>query len=150
MWQKVSCSGITHNLSKCILCHFAYLTGLDVAHRSISARVWVFIIWGLFQKYRDWINVWCPDVFTVYCIASVIHGHQHVGFEVFTAVVMKSIIFWDMTPCSPFSVNHRFGGTYRLHLRVEISLKLASCKENCKLFFYLAVHEVYIWECLRI
>jgi hypothetical protein len=22
-----------------------------------------------------------------------------VGFEVFTAVVMKSIIFWDMTPC---------------------------------------------------
>jgi hypothetical protein len=23
-----------------------------------------------------------------------------VGFEVFTAVVMKSIIFWDMTPCS--------------------------------------------------
>jgi hypothetical protein len=22
------------------------------------------------------------------------------GFEVFTAVVMKSIIFWDMTPCS--------------------------------------------------
>jgi hypothetical protein len=24
-----------------------------------------------------------------------------VGFEVFTAVVMKSIIFWDMTPFSP-------------------------------------------------
>jgi hypothetical protein len=24
-----------------------------------------------------------------------------VGFEVFTAVVLKSIIFWDMTPCSP-------------------------------------------------
>jgi hypothetical protein len=27
----------------------------------------------------------------------------HVGFEVFTAVVMKSIIFWDMMPCSPLS-----------------------------------------------
>jgi hypothetical protein len=27
----------------------------------------------------------------------------HVGFEVFTAVVLKSIIFWDMTPCSPFA-----------------------------------------------
>jgi hypothetical protein len=39
-----------------------------------------------------------------------------VGFEVFTAVVMKSIIFWDMTPCSPSSSNRRFGGTYRLHL----------------------------------
>jgi hypothetical protein len=23
-----------------------------------------------------------------------------VGFEVFTAVVLKSILFWDMTPCS--------------------------------------------------
>jgi hypothetical protein len=25
---------------------------------------------------------------------------------------MKFIIFWDITPCSPFSVNRRFGGTY--------------------------------------
>jgi hypothetical protein len=41
---------------------------------------------------------------------------NYVGFEVFTAVVMKSIIFWDMTPCS-LSFNRRFGGTYRLHLQ---------------------------------
>jgi hypothetical protein len=27
----------------------------------------------------------------------------HVGFEVFTVVVMKIIVFWDMTPCSPLS-----------------------------------------------
>jgi hypothetical protein len=33
-----------------------------------------------------------------------------VGFEVFTAVVMKSIIFWDMTLCSPLSCTRRFGG----------------------------------------
>jgi hypothetical protein len=26
---------------------------------------------------------------------------------------MKSCIFWDITPCSPFKVNRRFGGTYR-------------------------------------
>jgi hypothetical protein len=26
---------------------------------------------------------------------------NYVGFEVFAAVVMKSIIFWDITPCSP-------------------------------------------------
>jgi hypothetical protein len=38
-----------------------------------------------------------------------------VRFEVFTAVVMKSIIFWDVTPCSLLSCNRRFGGTYRLH-----------------------------------
>jgi hypothetical protein len=30
---------------------------------------------------------------------------------------MKSIIIWDMTPCSLSSFNRRFGGTYRLHLQ---------------------------------
>jgi hypothetical protein len=30
---------------------------------------------------------------------------------------LKSIIFWDMTPCSPLGVNRRFGGTYHLHLQ---------------------------------
>jgi hypothetical protein len=41
----------------------------------------------------------------------------HVGFEVFTAVGMKNIIFWDMTPCSPLSCTRRsaetLGGTQR-------------------------------------
>jgi hypothetical protein len=40
-----------------------------------------------------------------------------VGFAVLTAVVMKSSIFWDITPCSPFQVNRRFGGTYSLRLQ---------------------------------
>jgi hypothetical protein len=40
-----------------------------------------------------------------------------VGFEVLTAVVIKSTIFWGITPCSPLKVNRRFGGTYRLHLQ---------------------------------
>jgi hypothetical protein len=30
--------------------------------------------------------------------------------------VLKSIIFWDVTPCSLLRCNRRFGGTYRLHL----------------------------------
>jgi hypothetical protein len=29
-----------------------------------------------------------------------------VGFEVLTAVVMKSSTFWDITSCSPLKVNH--------------------------------------------
>jgi hypothetical protein len=37
-----------------------------------------------------------------------------VGFKVLTAVVMKSIIFWNITSCSPVNGNQRFGGTYRL------------------------------------
>jgi hypothetical protein len=34
-----------------------------------------------------------------------------------TTINMKSIIFWDVTPCSLLSCNRRFGGTYRLHLQ---------------------------------
>jgi hypothetical protein len=48
--------------------------------------------------------------------------YLHVGFEVFTAVVLKSIFFWDMTPCSALSGTRRFGGTYRLHLPLACSL----------------------------
>jgi hypothetical protein len=40
-----------------------------------------------------------------------------VGFQILTAVFMKSSIFWDITPCTPLKVNRRFGGTYRLHLQ---------------------------------
>jgi hypothetical protein len=43
-----------------------------------------------------------------------VKGELHencVGYEVFTEVVMKSIIFWDMMPCIPLSFNRRFGGT---------------------------------------
>jgi hypothetical protein len=40
-----------------------------------------------------------------------------VGFEVLTAVIMKSTIFCDITLCSPLNDNQRFGGTYRLHLQ---------------------------------
>jgi hypothetical protein len=29
-----------------------------------------------------------------------------IGFEILTAVVMKSAIFWDITPCSPLKVNN--------------------------------------------
>jgi hypothetical protein len=42
---------------------------------------------------------------------------MHLGSEVLIAVVMKSYIFWDITPCRPLKVNWRFGGTCRLHLQ---------------------------------
>jgi hypothetical protein len=37
------------------------------------------------------------------------------NLKILTAMVMKSSIFWDITPCSPLKVNRHFGGTYRLH-----------------------------------
>jgi hypothetical protein len=42
---------------------------------------------------------------------------RFVGFEVLTAVVRKSSIFWDVTPHSPLKVGCRFGGTCLLHLQ---------------------------------
>jgi hypothetical protein len=41
----------------------------------------------------------------------------YLGFEVLTAVVMKSTIFWDITACSPLKANRRYGGIYCLHLQ---------------------------------
>jgi hypothetical protein len=41
---------------------------------------------------------------------------QFLRFKVFTAVIMKNVIFWDMALCSS-CVNRRFGGMYRLHLQ---------------------------------
>jgi hypothetical protein len=45
----------------------------------------------------------------------------YVGFGVYTPVVMKSTIFWDITSYSPLKVNRRFGGKYRLHLQSWLS-----------------------------
>jgi hypothetical protein len=40
---------------------------------------------------------------------------KYLRFEVFTAVTIKNVVFWDVAPCRYF-VNRRFGGTYLLHL----------------------------------
>jgi hypothetical protein len=41
--------------------------------------------------------------------------------------LFKSTIFWDIMPCSPLSVNRRFGGTYRLIFRGE---KISSARNQ--------------------
>jgi hypothetical protein len=41
---------------------------------------------------------------------------NHAGFEVLTAVVRKSPVFWNITPYRPLKINRRYGGTCRLHL----------------------------------
>jgi hypothetical protein len=42
---------------------------------------------------------------------------KSVGFEVLTAVIMYTDIFWDIMPCSQLKANRRFGGTHGLHLQ---------------------------------
>jgi hypothetical protein len=41
----------------------------------------------------------------------------------------KSSVFWDITPCSPLSVNRRFGGSYRLHLQGR---KISQARNRCQ------------------
>jgi hypothetical protein len=55
---------------------------------------------------------------------------KSVGFEVLTAVVMKSSIFWDIMPCSPLEISRRFGGIYRLHLQGRIINRARNQRES--------------------
>jgi hypothetical protein len=49
----------------------------------------------------------------------------------------KSTIFWNIMPCSPLSVNRRFGRKYRLHLqgRKNKFNKKPACKQVLNVFF---------------
>jgi hypothetical protein len=42
----------------------------------------------------------------------------HVRFEVFTAVTVKNVVFWDVALCGSCK-NRRFGGKYCLHCQCE-------------------------------
>jgi hypothetical protein len=48
-----------------------------------------------------------------------------VGLEVLAAVVQESLIFWDITPCSPLKVYRRFGGTLFLLCYLEDGLDIS-------------------------
>jgi hypothetical protein len=38
------------------------------------------------------------------------------GFEIRTAVAVKSSVFWDVMPCNPVKVSQCFRGTFHHHL----------------------------------
>jgi hypothetical protein len=64
-----------------------------------------------------------------------VEKHCFIGFEVLIVVIIKSVIFWDITPCSPLKVNRIFGVTYRRHLqcRKNNPSKIPACgKQNAE------------------
>jgi hypothetical protein len=88
-------------------------------------------------KHTPWPWVLCPGLsnshicrfmitnkLLLYVIMSFQNWGKGYRHEVLTAVVMKSTIFWDITVCSPLSVNRRFGVIYRLHLHGGFLLSL--------------------------
>jgi hypothetical protein len=85
---------------------------------------------------------------------------EHVRFDVFTAVTMKSAVFLDVAPCR-YCVNRRFGGTYRLHLQgrkihqqrisvAPIVFKITSLHgphgKHCLLLLRLRVYSFVAWQ----
>jgi hypothetical protein len=57
------------------------------------------------------------------------------GFEVFTAVVMKSFMLCVITPCGPLKVNPHLGRTCRLHLQAPSTFYLLHAGFLLALFF---------------
>jgi hypothetical protein len=61
----------------------------------------------------------------IYKIAEIVYtskmeeSFHALGCEVLTAVVMKSNIFWDLTPYSPLKVNRSFGEHIAYIFRAE-------------------------------
>jgi hypothetical protein len=62
----------------------------------------------------------------VFCSEEIITVH-YVGFGVLTAVVAKSSVFWDVTPCSPLKINQCSGGTSCLHLQCRRVSQSSAC-----------------------
>jgi hypothetical protein len=62
-----------------------------------------------------------------------------IEFEVLTAAVTKSSIFWDITPCSPLKVNRRFGGTRLLLLQGRVNNPSKKPAETSRAWYLLHV-----------
>jgi hypothetical protein len=92
-----------------ILWHYLYGSGLHALKCLSQERV--------FGGQLPYLPQYKVQLISFYVVTTAKYFHIYVGFEVLTAVVMKSTIFCDITPCNPFSVNRRFRGTYRLHLQ---------------------------------
>jgi hypothetical protein len=48
------------------------------------------------------------------------------GIDVYTTAVIKSSVFWDMTPC----ITDVSGGKYRIHLQVRIISQVRNQRES--------------------
>jgi hypothetical protein len=59
----------------------------------------------------------CKNVAIMFHLVCRWCNYSAVGFEDLTAAVMKSSVFWNITPCSQLKVNRGFGETCHLNLQ---------------------------------
>jgi hypothetical protein len=71
---------------------------------------------------------------------------ENEGFEVLTAVVMNSSIFWDIMPCSPLEVNQRFGEICHLSLQSRRMSQARNQRESKWQFSTLKMGATYSSE----
>jgi hypothetical protein len=96
--------------------HVNFLLSLKLgrtgATLSAPFREWVCLCVCLFPSCCpvcwQWTCYWL-----ILCPRNPTNTLYKVRFEVFTAVIMKNCVFWDVTPCGSCK-NRRLGGTWRL------------------------------------
>jgi hypothetical protein len=69
------------------------------------------------HKLKEAVYTWLPTVENVFSNDIYTLVQYYLDFLHKFVYNMKSTIFWDITPCSSWKVNRRFGGTHRLHLQ---------------------------------
>jgi hypothetical protein len=68
---------------------------------------------GVHGVISQMIEIFFSELACILAFQNMLPVSAIIGFEFLTAVVIKSSIFWDITPCSPLKVNRRFGETCR-------------------------------------
>jgi hypothetical protein len=64
---------------------------------------------------------------------------RHAGFEVFTRVVIKNYIFWNIRPCIPLKFNRNFGFAFIFRVEdtsMKQTLSRALHNHSCEILKY--------------
>jgi hypothetical protein len=99
-WESTSISAASCHISECSI-----IRTFPPEQTNPSARCnWSL---SLLSPTFSWI---------IFKISALPHRKHSFRFPVVTAVTMKNIISWYVTPCSPVRIHRRFRGTYCPHL----------------------------------
>jgi hypothetical protein len=92
---------------------------------------------------RIYLGGWLFETLPEYPVSWITLGAlmkmHYVWIEVLTAVVLKSSVFWDIMPSSPFKVNRRFGGTYHLHFKGRRISPARKQRESIVMIMYVYI-----------
>jgi hypothetical protein len=89
---------------------------ISCKERIITLQIYTPLAWNL--QSTGLLSMKSPDYEAPHCLFHFCCVQIFSAPSSQTPSVLKTpSIFWDITPCSPLSVNRRCGGIYRLHLQ---------------------------------